>query len=144
MFKRVHKTLRPSSRKIEHQGVKGCGSFKNSAAELNWNQRTRRTSREVTDERGGSKGKGDNTERRVGTERRGLRAGGLQDGELREIKDRTGRESLDSGDKEQQRGRRWSRRTGESICYNNVLGAREVNEGAGKLRDEGQLPLLPC
>ena len=32
---------------------------------------------------------------------------------------------------------------GESICYN-VLGAREVDKVAGKLRDEGQLPLLQC
>ena len=30
---------------------------------------------------------------------------------------------------------------GESICYN-VLGAREVEDVAGKLQDEGYMPLL--
>ena len=108
-------------------------SLKNSAAELNWNQRTRRTSREVTEGVGGYGGKGDYTERIVlGQE--GRRAGGLQGGELGEINGGRGRKSLDSRDRERQRQRRRQRRPGESICYN-ILGAREVDKVAGKLWD---------
>ena len=40
-------------------------SLKNSAVELNWNQRTRRTCREVAEDGGGSGGNRDNTDRRV-------------------------------------------------------------------------------
>ena len=69
-------------------------------------------------------------ERRFETERRGLWAGGLQGGELREIKGQRGREILNSRDREWQRGLRGSRRTGESICYN-FLGARQGNAVAG-------------
>ena len=54
-------------------------SFKNSAVELNRNQRTKRSSREVTENGGGSRG---NTERRVGKKRKCLRAGRLQGGEF--------------------------------------------------------------
>ena len=62
---------------------------------------------EIAEDGGGSGGKRDYTERRVGTERRGLRAGGLQGGELREINGWRGRKRLDCGDREQRR--RWSR-----------------------------------
>ena len=67
-------------------------SIKNSAAELNGNQRTWRSGREVAEDGGGSGGNGDYTERRVGMDRRGFGAGGLQGGEF-------GRKRLDSGDR---------------------------------------------
>ena len=69
-------------------------------------------------------------ERRFETERRGLWAGGLQGGELGEINRWRGRKRVDDRDREWQRR---GRRTRESICYN-VLGAREVEEVAGKLK----------
>ena len=62
-------------------------------------------------------------------ERRGLWAGGLQGRELGEINRWRERKRLDG------RNREWRRRMGESICYN-VLGAREVEDVAGKLQDE--------
>ena len=47
-----------------------------------------KSSREVTEDRGGSRGNGDYTERRVLMERRGFRAGGLQGGGFGEINSR--------------------------------------------------------
>ena len=76
------------------------------AAELNRNQRIQRTSREVAEDGGGSGGNRDYMERRVGTERRVLRAGGLQGGELGEINGWRGRKRLDGGDRERRRGGR--------------------------------------
>ena len=71
--------------------------------------------------------------RRVGKERIPLRAGGLQGGELGEIKSRRRRKRLDGRDGEWRRGHwRQRKRAGESICHN-ILGAREVKEVAGKL-----------
>ena len=51
-------------------------SLKNSVAELNWNQKMQRNSIEIAEDGGGSVGNRDFTERRVGTERIGLWAGG--------------------------------------------------------------------
>ena len=75
-------------------------SLKNSAVELNRNQRMWRTCREVTEDGGGSGGNGDNTERRVGKERRHFSAGGMQAGELGEIYGRRRRKRLEGGDRE--------------------------------------------
>ena len=57
-------------------------SFKNSAVELKW---TRTSSREVTEDGGGSGGNRDNKERRVGKKKKHLRAGRLQGKEFGEI-----------------------------------------------------------
>ena len=95
-------------------------SIKNSAAELKGNQRTLRCCREVAEDGGGSGGNRDYTERRIGTERRGLKAGGLQGGEFGEINRRRGRKSLDGRERQD----------------SNVPGAKEVGEVAGKLPDE--------
>ena len=73
-------------------------SIKNSAAELNGNQRTWRSCREVAEDGGGSRGNGDTTEIRVGMERSGLRARGLQGRKFGKIKRRRGRKRLDGRD----------------------------------------------
>ena len=71
-------------------------------------------------------------------ERTGLWAGRLPGRELGEINRGRGRKRLEGGNREH---RTRQRRSGENICYN-LLGAREVDKVAGKLQDEGQLPLL--
>ena len=75
-------------------------SINYSAGELNWNQRMWRSSREVEEDRGGFEGNGDFTQRRVGKERRGFGAGGLQGREFGEINGQRGR-------KRQEEAGRW-------------------------------------